>query len=944
MNLTKAISRVLKGRSNTAATLQSLISRIIILSINLATGIISARALGPQGRGELAAIIMWPQFLSYMMNLGLPTSLLYNLKLYPQQKSKIFGAVLLLGTVLGCLATLTGIFLLPFWLSNYSSTVISNAQWFMLFAPLSLNVLLFTTALEAEGDFTLANRARYITPLITLILLVSLTWLQKISSQTVALAYAIPLIVIFLWLFVYLWRYFHPVWNSLVYYGKKLISYGVKSYGVDLLAMLSLQINPVLVMALLSPDSMGLYSIAISLTSILEIFQSSIVAVLLPRIVNCSIEEILELTGRTAKINLVLTSLVSLFLVVVTPLLLTTFYGSEFQKSGQVIPILLIEVTISGTIRILAQAFAASGKPIEVAIFQFLGVILSFPLMLFFIPNYGLLGAGIALFSSTIIRLICILCAYPLVLKVFPPSLFLTKKDFNWFLDIVREKTNFKKPFFYERFIDRLHSWENSLDIWVNSQQSQQMKQTSSKDKQFINLKPAPAWLAILGLFLLSALLILFDAAKSLNFVFPGGAFLVGLFLYFRYPVLYVGFTWWLWLLTPLFRRIVDYRSSFTEPSPILIAPLLVTFICSITFIKYLPQLYQKSGLPFILCAFSIIYGFCTGIIQNPINTTIVDFLNAISPIVFGFYLFINWDKYPLYRQNIQNVFFWGVSILGIYGIWQYLVAPDWDCLWLKNIDAFAFGLPEPFKIRVWSTMNSPQPFAAVMMAGLLVLLGSNGSLRFPVSGIGYIAFLLSLARSAWMSWAIGLLFFLPSLKKDLRRKLVISITIAMLCMIPLATIEPFSSTIGDRIGTLSNGNDVSFQERAAGYTSFFSNVFSQYIGKGLGQETEFGMGSRDSGILNMFFSLGWLGAIPYLCGLFLLFWRIFQSSQIRFDPLASAFRAIALGTLTQIGLNIVTMGVIGVVLWGFLGLSMAAQTYYLHQSTYKLQQNVSEF
>ena len=81
MNLTKAISRVLKSRSNTAATLQSLLSRIIILSINLATGIISARALGPQGRGELAAIIMWPQFLSYMMNLGLPTSLLYNLKL-----------------------------------------------------------------------------------------------------------------------------------------------------------------------------------------------------------------------------------------------------------------------------------------------------------------------------------------------------------------------------------------------------------------------------------------------------------------------------------------------------------------------------------------------------------------------------------------------------------------------------------------------------------------------------------------------------------------------------------------------------------------------------------------------------------------------------------------------------------------------------------------------
>jgi hypothetical protein len=63
-----------------------------------------------------------------------------------------------------------------------------------------------------------------------------------------------------------------------------------------------------------------------------------------------------------------------------------------------------------------------------------------------------------------------------------------------------------------------------------------------------------------------------------------------------------------------------------------------------------------------------------------------------------------------------------------------------------------------------------------------------------------------------------------------------------------------------------------------------------------------------------------------------LLFFKILQSPEGKFDTFASVSRAIALGTFAQIPLNIVTTGIIGMVFWGFLGISIASHKYYLNK------------
>src|ERR687897_914095 len=91
-----SFGRILALPSGVAAVAQTLLANIFILGLNFVTGIITARLLGADGRGELAAIVVWSQFLSYALVLGLPSSLVFNLKRHPDRASGLFSAALIL--------------------------------------------------------------------------------------------------------------------------------------------------------------------------------------------------------------------------------------------------------------------------------------------------------------------------------------------------------------------------------------------------------------------------------------------------------------------------------------------------------------------------------------------------------------------------------------------------------------------------------------------------------------------------------------------------------------------------------------------------------------------------------------------------------------------------------------------------------------------------------
>jgi hypothetical protein len=142
-----------------------------------------------------------------------------------------------------------------------------------------------------------------------------------------------------------------------------------------------------------------------------------------------------------------------------------------------------------------------------------------------------------------------------------------------------------------------------------------------------------------------------------------------------------------------------------------------------------------------------------------------------------------------------------------------------------------------------------------------------------------------------------------------------------------LTVIEPFSEVINTRLETLSDiENDGSTLARQQTYEQLLGLALTSFIGEGIGGDT------YDSSALAMLFNIGWLGTIFYMGGMLLLLFCLFQGSESRFDRFAGSTRAIVLAIFAQLPLGAPMLGVSGIMLWGFLGIGLAARKYYQHQ------------
>src|SRR5258706_4784275 len=150
-----------------AAVAQSVGTKFLIIGISAANGVITARELLPAGRGDLAAMILWPVFLASAMTLGIPSALTFQLRSHPEQRSQLMGAGLLLALLTSGLAMLVGALFMDHWIAQYPPKAILFAQFFLLGTPLTSLLLVGRAGLESGGDFLASNKLQVYAPALT---------------------------------------------------------------------------------------------------------------------------------------------------------------------------------------------------------------------------------------------------------------------------------------------------------------------------------------------------------------------------------------------------------------------------------------------------------------------------------------------------------------------------------------------------------------------------------------------------------------------------------------------------------------------------------------------------------------------------------------------------------------------------------------------------------
>ena len=113
--------QVTEPRSTPDRALRSTFATNMVLTgLAVATGILTARLLGPSGEGELAAIQTWPFLLGTLAKLGLPEALVYFISRQPERGKQLTSTAVLIGLLSSFAVGAVEWFALPFLLLSRS--------------------------------------------------------------------------------------------------------------------------------------------------------------------------------------------------------------------------------------------------------------------------------------------------------------------------------------------------------------------------------------------------------------------------------------------------------------------------------------------------------------------------------------------------------------------------------------------------------------------------------------------------------------------------------------------------------------------------------------------------------------------------------------------------------------------------------------------------------
>lgn len=444
----------------------------------------------------------------------------------------------------------------------------------------------------------------------------------------------------------------------------------------------------------------------------------------------------------------------------------------------------------------------------------------------------------------------------------------------------------------------------------------------------------------VIALFI-AATLVMFTGlgGRAANLAYVSLAVVAGAILLNQSPVTYSSFSLWLWFVTPFVRRMFDFRHGWNPTNPVLLAPPLVAALSFLTLWRHARELRGRLFAPYLLIMGALAYGYSVGAIVAGFVPATYALLTWLAPIMFGIHLALSWRQYVALSASIRRTFAVALPVLAAYGVYQFVRIPKWDAAWMISADLRSIGSPLPFLVRVFGTLNTPGPFAAFLLVGILLMLAGKGIGRFPGIALALVALLLTRTRSSWVAFVIGIIIIQLS-QPVIRfpRRMIALIVVAALAF-PLTTLPKFRSTIVTRMSTLKDiESDNSFVKRVEFSQAAAAGIVETALGNGLGttggaiklETRSVGIRSLDNGFLELFYVFGWPGGTMFLLGIGALFMQSIRFAEARRDPFAGALRATAMAIIAIMPIGDIFSGSTGTLLWSVLGLGIAAHAHHL--------------
>lgn len=426
------LGTVRRGHGPHAAFLQTMVAQVLVVAVNVATGVITARLLGPEGRGAFAAITLWPQFLAAVGLAGLPYSLVYHLRNNPQARPEILGTALALTVAVGCVAATLGALAVPMAMAHgYSAAVIAFAQAGTGLTLVSIVSMLLKRSLGAVELQGMANWFGLADPLVYLGLLLAAATLSPVFTAEIAAAClfagsAVTLVAVL----PRLPAGCRPSFRGVSGWAGRVGGYAVRAAPAGLTESLAGYLDRFVLVALISPAELGLYAVAYALSRLMGVVQSAVASVGMPAMAGRSPADTKALHDRLFRFVLFAVAVIVAGGFALGGTAISFVYGAQFAMAATLFHILVVEAALTCLGQVVAQLYYCLGRPGHVSTAQALAFLVSGAAMLLLVPGLGALGAAAGLAAGAALRLAFLLAGLPLMLQVPLPRPVPTRGEF----------------------------------------------------------------------------------------------------------------------------------------------------------------------------------------------------------------------------------------------------------------------------------------------------------------------------------------------------------------------------------------------------------------------------------------------------------------------------------------------------------------------------------
>jgi O-antigen/teichoic acid export membrane protein len=389
-----------RPHSTSRNMLTSFVGNLFPPMVSLVSGPIMAHALGVEGRGEVAAATAPMTLVVTAVTFGIPEALTYTVARNPGLvRSAMRRGLLLLSTV-GFFA-MVAVFFSRGWLSGGNDAVakLSTIACLIIIPALCLSVVRGIAA--AHNSWGLIATERILASTTRLMVIIPLAFLGLVTPLTATLIIATMPVVGAL-SYLRLPRSFEPEVEDTegVASSRRLLSYGLRIWIGSISGILLSRVDQTLMTPLANTYELGLYVVAVNVSELLLIINSSVRDVSFASDAREAVDERLAAAARISSTVCILAALALGFTMVWwLPLL----FGEAFRPAVPVAAVALAAVALGTPGSIGGSGLGARGRPGLRSMSLVVACLVNVVMLIFLLPTMGAMGAAIATLVGNLI-------------------------------------------------------------------------------------------------------------------------------------------------------------------------------------------------------------------------------------------------------------------------------------------------------------------------------------------------------------------------------------------------------------------------------------------------------------------------------------------------------------------------------------------------------------